>query len=55
MAHTNALSIYTRADVNSIPVNTTYPDTVSSGAWAGHDLVISMKYLGFQTSISNAL
>ena len=55
MTHTNALSIYTRADVNSIPVNTNYPDTVSNGAWAGHDLVISMKYLGFQSTISNAL
>jgi hypothetical protein len=55
LSSTSRLQIYTRTDVNSIPVNTTYPDTVSSGAWEGHDLVISMKYLGFQTSISNAL
>lgn len=55
MSSISRLQLWTRADVNSIPVNTTYPDTVSNGAWAGHDLVISMKYLGFQTSISNAL
>jgi hypothetical protein len=41
--------------VNSIPVNTDYPDTVSSTDWTGIDLVISMKYLGFQTYVSNAL
>jgi hypothetical protein len=49
------LQLWTRADVNSIPVNTDYPDTVSSTDWTGIDLVISMKYLGFQTNVSNAL
>jgi hypothetical protein len=55
MTSVSRLQLWTRADVNSIPVNTDYPDTVSSTDWTGIDLVISMKYLGFQINVSNAL
>ena len=55
MTSISRLQLWTRADVNSIPVNTTYPDTVSSTDWTGIDLNISMKYLGFQINISHAL
>jgi hypothetical protein len=55
MTSISRLQLWTRADVNSIPVNTTYPDTVSSTDWTGIDLNISMKYLGFQINVSNPL
>jgi hypothetical protein len=55
MTSVSRLQLWTRADVNSIPVNTDYPDTVSSTDWTGIDLNISMKYLGFQINVSNAL
>jgi hypothetical protein len=55
MTSISRLQLWTRADVNSIPVNTDYPDIVSSTDWTGIDLNISMKYLGFQINVSNAL